>query len=72
MLTKLAAALAVVALLGGCNRPADRETGALDRDRSGTDTMVQSSRVKDTTVVKADTNIDVDTVKHTDHIKDNR
>ena len=71
MVTKLAAGLAVLALVGGCNRPADRETGAADRDRSGTDTMIQSSRVKDTTVVKADTNIEVDTTKQTDHIKDN-
>jgi hypothetical protein len=68
MHTKLAAALAVRALLGGCDRK-DRETGAADKDRSGVDTVVQSSAVKDTTVVKADTNIDVDTLKKTDHIE---
>jgi ABC-type uncharacterized transport system auxiliary subunit len=68
---KLAAALAVMALLGGCDRKdADRDTGALDR--SGTDTVVQSSTVRDTTVVKADTSVDVDTVKKTDHIDDKK
>jgi hypothetical protein len=69
MLTKLAAGLAVVAVLGACERPANRETGTADQDRTGMDTMVESSRIKDTTVVKADTNIDVDTVKKTDNIK---
>jgi ABC-type uncharacterized transport system auxiliary subunit len=68
---KLAAALAVIALLGGCDRKdADHDTGALDR--AGTDTTVQSSTVRDTTVVKADTSIDVDTVKKTDHIDDKK
>lgn len=65
---KLAAGLAIVALLGGCKK-ADHDTGALNNDRAGMDTTVRSGTVKDTTVVKADTNIDVDTVKHTDHIK---
>ena len=70
MHTKLAATLAVIALLGGCNRKDEaRDTGALDRNRTGVDTMVKSSAVKDTTVIKADTNIDVDTLKKTDHIK---
>jgi ABC-type uncharacterized transport system auxiliary subunit len=68
MHTKLAAALAVMALLGGCAKK-ESETGALDRDRSGVDTVVKSSAVKDTTVVKADTNINVDTLKKTDHIE---
>jgi ABC-type uncharacterized transport system auxiliary subunit len=69
-MTKLAAALAVVALLGGCNRAdANRDTGSLDNDRSGVDTVVKSSTIKDTTVVRADTSIDVDTVKTTDNIK---
>jgi len=71
MYTKLAAALAVLALLGGC-QPRDRDTGALDRDRSGTDTSIRSSSIKDTTVVKADTSIDVDRVKKTDNIKKDR
>jgi hypothetical protein len=45
------------------------DTGGVNNDRTGVDTMVKSGTVKDTTVVKADTNIDVDTTKHTDHIK---
>jgi hypothetical protein len=68
MTTKLAAALAVMALLGGCQKR-DTDTGALDKDRAGVDTTVQSNSVKDTTVVKSDTNIDVDTLKKTDNIK---
>jgi hypothetical protein len=68
MRKQLAAGLAIMALLGGCKK-ADHETGSLDKDRTGMDTLVKSGTVKDTTVVKADTNIDVDTVKHTDHIK---
>lgn len=68
---KLVAALAVVALLGACDRKADRDTGALDHDRTGMDTTIKSSSIKDTTIVKADTNIDVDTLKHTDNIKKN-
>jgi hypothetical protein len=68
MRKQLAAGLAIVALLGGCKK-ADHDTGALRDDRAGMDTTVKSGTVKDTTVVKADTNIDVDTVKHTEHIK---
>ena len=68
MRKQLAAGLAILALLGGCKK-ADHETGALNSDRSGVDTSVKSGTVKDTTVVKADTNIAVDTTKHTDHIK---
>jgi len=70
MTTKLAAALGIMALLGGCQKR-DTDTGALDRDRAGIDTVVQSSSVKDTTIVKADTTIDVDTLKKTDNIKKN-
>ena len=69
MLKQLAVALAVVAVAGAC-KPADRDTGAVDNDRSGTDTIVQSETVKDTAVVQADTNIDVDTLKKTDHAED--
>ena len=67
MRKELAAMLAIVALSGAC-READRDTGAVDRDRTGTDTLIQSETVKDTTVVTADTSIDVDTVKKTDNI----
>lgn len=64
----LAVGLAIVAVLGGC-KEADHDTGAVDNDRSGVDTVVQSETVKDTTIVTADTSIDVDTIKQTDHIK---
>jgi hypothetical protein len=66
----LLAALSVLALLTACQRR-DTETGA-QRDREGTDTAVTSTSVKDTTVVKADTNIDVDTTKKTEHGKEAR
>jgi hypothetical protein len=69
MRKQLAAALAIVVLSGAC-READRDTGAIDNDRSGTDTVVQSETVKDTTVITADTSIDVDTVEQTDNIDD--
>ena len=69
MRTQLAVLLAIVALSGACNQ-SDRDTGAVDNDRSGTDTLVQSETVKDTTVIEADTSIDVDTVKQTDNIDD--
>ena len=67
MLKQLAGLLAIVALSGAC-RETDRETGA--RDRSGVDTLVESETVRDTTVVEADTNIDVDTTKKTEHKKE--
>ena len=69
---KLAAAIALVTLLGACERKAADDTGALDRERSGVDTAIRSSTIKDTTVVKADTSIDVDTVKKTDNIDDKK
>ena len=69
MRKQLAVALAIMALSGAC-READRDTGAIDNDRSGTDTVVQSETVKDTTVITADTSIDVDTVEQTDNIDD--
>lgn len=58
------APLAAVALLVGCEARNDRDTGAMGRD-----TIITSERVKDTTIVTADTTIDVDTVSKTDHIK---
>jgi hypothetical protein len=66
MTTKLATALALMALLGGCQKR-DTDAGALDKDQAGVDTSIQTNSVKDTTVVKADTNIDVDTLKKTDN-----
>ncbi|MEZ0335902.1 MAG: hypothetical protein ACAI18_18070 [Gemmatimonadales bacterium] len=68
MWQKLAASLVIVALVGAC-KPAERDTGAVDNDRSGVDTVVQSETVKDTAIVQADTSIDVDTIKKTDNIK---
>ena len=71
MLRKLAAGLAIVALAGACkSADRDRDTGAVDNDRSGVDTVVNSETVKDTAVVRKDTTIDVDTLKKTDHVKD--
>ena len=57
------AGFGVLALLAGCERRHDQETS-----RSGTDTIIRSSTVKDTTVVRADTSIDVDTVRKTSRI----
>ncbi len=56
-------AFGVLALLAGCDRRHDQEA-----TRSGTDTVIRSSTVKDTTIVQADTSIDVDTVRKTSHI----
>ena len=56
-------ALGVLALLVGCDRRRDQEA-----TRSGVDTIIRSSTVKDTTIVHADTSVDVDTVSKTDHI----
>lgn len=70
MTTKLATALAMMALLGGCQKR-DADTGALDKDRAGVDTSIQTNSVKDTTIVKADTSIEVDTLKKTDNTKNN-
>jgi hypothetical protein len=64
------AVLGSLALLAACDRNPDRETGAADKDRSGVDTVIESQRVADTAVVQADTNIDVDTTKKTDNLKD--
>ena len=66
------ATIAALALLGACERR-DNDTGArTDNERSGTDTMIQSETIRDTTVIRADTSIDVDTIKKTDRINDIR
>jgi hypothetical protein len=57
------AAFGMLALLAGCDRRHDQEA-----TRSGTDTIIRSSTVKDTTVVQADTSVDVDTMSRTSHI----
>ena len=70
MRKQLAWMLAVAALSVGCDAAdRDTDTGAVDA-RDGADTMVTSETVKDTTIVTADTSIDVDTVKQTDNIDD--
>jgi hypothetical protein len=71
------ATIFALALVAGCeNRRADtnvdNETGAAERDRTGIDTLIESERVKDTTVVRADTSIDVDTLDKTDNIEEGR
>lgn len=71
MRKQLAAILAIMALSGGCKQ-ADRDTGELDDDRAGVDTLVESETVKDTTVITADTSIDVDTIQKTDNIEDKK
>ena len=71
MRKQLAVLFAIVALSGAC-REAERDTGALDDDRIGRETIVESETVKDTTIVTADTSIDVDTVEQTDNIEDAR
>jgi len=65
---KLATALAIMALIGGCKPRNNGDTGAVN-DHAGVDTSIKSGTVKDTTVVKADTNVDVDTTKQTNHVK---
>ena len=65
------AALLSIALVAGCeNRRADTETAEADGERTGVDTVITTDRIQDTTVIRADTSIDVDTVKATDHIED--
>jgi hypothetical protein len=71
MRKQLAAILAIVALSGACKQ-ADRDTGEVNEDRAGVDTLVESETVKDTTVITADTSIDVDTVQKTDNIEDKK
>jgi hypothetical protein len=71
------ATLFALALVTGCeNRRADtnvdNETGAAEGDRTGVDTLIETERVQDTTVVRADTSIDVDTLDKTDNIEEGR
>lgn len=68
------AMISTTALLGACQRKADDTGARRDNERSGTDTTIESQSIKDTTIVRKDTTIDVDTLKKTDHIdeKNNR
>lgn len=72
MRKQLGLLLAVGALSMGCGDAGDRDTGAVDDDRTGADTTITAETVRDTTIVTADTAIDVDTVKKTDNIDDTR
>jgi hypothetical protein len=54
----LLGATAALVLLAACERRAHDET-----TRSGVETVITSSTVKDTTVVRSDTSVDVDTVR---------
>jgi mannose-6-phosphate isomerase-like protein (cupin superfamily) len=56
-------AVGVLTLLAACDRRHNDEA-----NRSGIDTVVRNSTVKDTTIVRADTSIDVDTLHKTSHI----
>ncbi len=56
----LVAALGAVAASTACK-------GGSDSTVKGVDTVVKTTQVRDTTVVKADTTIHVDTVKNTSH-----
>ena len=71
MWKQLTTVLAIAALAGGC-QPADRDSGAVDNDRAGADTIIESETIRDTTIVTADTSIDVDTVRKTDNIDNDR
>lgn len=69
----MVATLSLLAALTACGPRADTETGrAGGTGNAGTDTSITTSKVRDTTVVKADTSIDVDTVKKTDNANDAR
>ena len=61
------ASIAVAVVLTGCESKNDRETGDVGRD-----TTITSERVQDTTIVSADTSIDVDTLRQTDNIDKDR
>jgi hypothetical protein len=62
-LASILAASGVIAGFAACN-------GKHDETVKGVDTMVTSTRVRDTTVVKSDTTIHTDTVKQTHHVPD--
>ena len=63
---KLASMIAAFGVIVGA--PACK--GDHDSTVKGVDTMVTSTRVRDTTVVKSDTTIHTDTVKQTHHVPD--
>jgi glutamate formiminotransferase len=67
---KLLLAGALLAAVGCKRADANADAGDGEHTRTGTDTVVTTTPVKDTTIVKADTNIAVDTLKKTDNVPD--
>ena len=63
-LASMVAAFGVVVGSTACNK------GDHDNTVKGVDTMVTSTKVRDTTVVKSDTTVHTDTVKQTHHVPD--
>ncbi|HEY2898524.1 MAG TPA: hypothetical protein VGJ12_15395 [Gemmatimonadaceae bacterium] len=64
-LASMVAAVGAIVISSACKND---HTG--DNTAKGVDTMVTSTKVRDTTVVKSDTTVHTDTVKKTDHIPD--
>jgi hypothetical protein len=62
-LITLVAVSAVAVASTGCK-------GGSDTTVKGVDTVITSTKVRDTTVVKADTTVHVDTVKQTHNVPD--
>jgi hypothetical protein len=74
---KIWLAAAAIAALTACEKRGEGADGTdttagLGNERTGVDTAVTSTTVQDTTIVRADTNIDVDTVRQTDNAADVR
>lgn len=69
LVPRIAATLLVPALLlAGCNKHDDHATDTTGAARAvQTDTTITSAQVKDTTVVRHDTTVRIDTVKQTHH-----
>ncbi|HEU4697569.1 MAG TPA: hypothetical protein VFS40_00155 [Gemmatimonadales bacterium] len=72
---KILAALTLAAVLGACEKKggdmnADNTMGGGDTTHSAMDTTTSSTMVRDTTVVRTDTNVNRDTVKKTEHAPD--
>jgi hypothetical protein len=67
---KLLLAGALLAAVGCKRADTDADAGGADHTRSGTDTVVTTTPVRDTTIVKADTTVSVDTLRKTDNVPD--
>ena len=62
-IASMVAAFGAIATVTACNKGGESTT-------KGVDTMVTSTKVRDTTVVKSDTTVHTDTVKKTNHVPD--